>query len=87
MLYFGAVSDRVAALVAAGTDRARSATCASAAGPGTVLSRFDAGGTCEYGTQTCQAYEIRMATGLLTTRVTRPADRARGPWPGWSPSP
>ncbi|MET7422668.1 hypothetical protein [Dactylosporangium sp. NPDC005555] len=51
--------------------------------PGTLLSRFDDGSSCEYGTRTCQAFEIRMATGLLPSLVVRRADPDRGPWPGW----
>lgn len=76
-------ADRVLARVAAGDGPGELRDLPVAGGPGTVLSRFDAGSSCEYGTQTCQAYEIRMATGLIPSLVVRPADPDRGPWPGW----
>ncbi|MFF5229754.1 WD40 repeat domain-containing protein [Dactylosporangium sp. NPDC000521] len=76
--------DRIVALVAAGKGAGELRDVPLAAGlPGTLLSRFDAGQSCEFGMQTCQAYEIRMATGLLPSLVVRPADPDRGPWPGW----
>jgi WD40 repeat protein len=50
------------------------------AGTRRVLSRFDAG-TCEYGFQTCNAYRVQLATGLLASATVRPSDPDRGPWP------
>jgi hypothetical protein len=76
-------ADRVVAQVAAGDGPGEIRDLPLAGGVGTVLSRFDAGTSCEFGMQTCQAYEIRMATGLLPSLVTRRADPDRGPWPGW----
>jgi hypothetical protein len=76
-------AERVLAQVAAGDGPGELRDLPLTGGPGTVLSRFDAGSSCEFGTQTCQAYEIRMATGLLPSLVVRPADADRGPWPGW----
>ncbi|GAA1501318.1 hypothetical protein GCM10009827_010170 [Dactylosporangium maewongense] len=76
--------DRIVALVSAGEGPGELRDVPLGGGlPGTLLSRFDAGQSCEYGTQTCQAYEIRMATGLLPSLVVRRADPDRGPWPGW----
>ena len=76
-------ADRVLARVAAGDGPGELRDLPVTGGPGTVLSRFDAGSSCEYGMEPCQAYEIRMATGLLPSLVVRPADPDRGPWPGW----
>lgn len=76
-------ADRVLAQVAAGDGPGELRDLPLAGGPGTVLSRFDPGTSCEYWTQTCRAYHIRVATGLLPSLVVRPADPDRGPWPAW----
>ncbi|MDG6107145.1 PD40 domain-containing protein [Dactylosporangium aurantiacum] len=76
--------DRVVAQVAAGDGPGELRDLPVAGGPGALLSRFDPGSTCELGLQTCQAFEIRMATGLLPALVVRPADADRGPWPRWT---
>ena len=48
----------------------------------TVLSRFDTGRSCELGIQTCQVFEIEVATGLLQSMTVRPAGEPdTGPWP------
>ncbi|MCP2324429.1 hypothetical protein HDA40_002936 [Hamadaea flava] len=53
-------------------------------GTRTSLTRFDAGKSCELGTQTCQTYRLTVAAGLLPDLTTRPAGTAhRGPWPTW----
>jgi hypothetical protein len=44
-----------------------------------VLSRFADGRSCEYGTQTCNAYRIQLAACLLVTAGLRDADPDRGP--------
>ncbi|MER7335202.1 MULTISPECIES: hypothetical protein [unclassified Micromonospora] len=47
-----------------------------------TLSRFDTGSTCELGTQTCQVFDLHVATGLLPELTVRSAGRPqRGPWP------
>jgi hypothetical protein len=47
-----------------------------------TLSRFDTGSTCELGTQTCQIFDLHLATGLLPDLTVRNAGRPqRGPWP------
>ncbi|MEV4517679.1 hypothetical protein AB0K00_53065 [Dactylosporangium sp. NPDC049525] len=76
-------ADRVLAQVAAGSGPGELRDVPLAGGPGTVLSRFDPGMSCEFGLKTCQAYQIRVATGLLPSLVVRPADPDRGPWPVW----
>jgi dipeptidyl aminopeptidase/acylaminoacyl peptidase len=49
-----------------------------------VLSRFDTGSTCEFGTQSCQVFDLQLATGLLPGVTVRDAGWAhRGPWPAW----
>jgi hypothetical protein len=53
-------------------------------GAATVLSRFDNGRSCGYGLHRCDAYEIRMASGLLPALPVRPAGEPdRGSWPTW----
>ena len=76
--------DRILAQVAAGDGAGELRDLPVTGGPGTVLSRFDPGSTCELGLSSCQAYEIRMATGLLPSLVVRSADADRGPWPRWT---
>ncbi|GAA2615988.1 hypothetical protein GCM10010399_53680 [Dactylosporangium fulvum] len=47
-----------------------------------TLSRFDTGSTCELGLQTCQVFDLQLATGLLPDLAVRNASRPqRGPWP------
>jgi hypothetical protein len=40
-----------------------------------TLSRFDTGRTCELGTQTCHAFDLHLATGLLPDLIVRSAGR------------
>lgn len=48
------------------------------------LSRFGTGSTCEFGTQSCQVFDLQLATGLLPGVTVRHATSARrGPWPIW----
>ena len=48
-----------------------------------TLSRFDTGHTCELHTQTCQVFDLHLATGLLHDLTVRSAGRPQrgGPWP------
>ncbi|MFE9693223.1 hypothetical protein [Micromonospora sp. NPDC005806] len=47
-----------------------------------TLAHFDTGSTCELGTQSCQIFDLHLATGLLTDLTVQRANRAhRGPWP------
>ncbi|WBB64824.1 hypothetical protein [Micromonospora sp. WMMD812] len=47
-----------------------------------TLSRFDTGHNCELGTQTCQVFDLHLATGLLPDLTVRSAGRPqRGPRP------
>jgi dipeptidyl aminopeptidase/acylaminoacyl peptidase len=47
-----------------------------------TLSRFDTGRTCELGTETCQVFDLHLATGLLPDATVTSAGRPqRGPWP------
>jgi hypothetical protein len=47
-----------------------------------TLSRFDTGSTCELGTQTCQVFDLQLATGLLPDLTVRHGGSPqRGPWP------
>ncbi|MFC0003801.1 hypothetical protein [Micromonospora siamensis] len=47
-----------------------------------TLSRFDTGHSCELGTQSCQVFDLHLATGLLPQLTVRDAGRPRrGPWP------
>ncbi|WP_238013689.1 WD40 repeat domain-containing protein [Dactylosporangium sp. AC04546] len=46
------------------------------------LSLFDTGSTCELGMQSCQVFDLQLATGLLADATVRPASSPdRGPWP------
>ncbi|GGM34898.1 RNA polymerase sigma factor [Dactylosporangium sucinum] len=46
------------------------------------LTRFDTGSTCELGMQTCQVFDLQLATGLLAdVTVRRASSPDRGPWP------
>ncbi|MFG2054312.1 WD40 repeat domain-containing protein [Micromonospora sp. NPDC048930] len=52
------------------------------AGTRRTLSHFDTGRTCELGTQSCQLFDLHLATGLLPDLTVRNAGRPqRGPWP------
>ncbi|SCG39405.1 hypothetical protein [Micromonospora inositola] len=52
------------------------------AGTRRTLSRFDTGDSCELGMQTCQVFDLQLATGLLPDLTVRHAGRPqRGPWP------
>ncbi|MEV4480103.1 hypothetical protein [Micromonospora coxensis] len=52
------------------------------AGTRRTLARFDTGRTCELGMQSCQLFDLHLATGLLPDLTVRSAGRAqRGPWP------
>ncbi|MGW4152081.1 hypothetical protein ACWEDF_02840 [Micromonospora chersina] len=52
------------------------------AGARRTLSRFDTGRTCEWGTQSCQLFDLHLATGLLPELSVRHSGRPqRGPWP------
>ncbi|MGW5670234.1 hypothetical protein [Micromonospora sp. NPDC003776] len=52
------------------------------AGGRRTLARFDTGRTCELGTQSCQLFDLHVATGLLPDLTVRDAGRPqRGPWP------
>ncbi|GAA3216193.1 WD40 repeat domain-containing protein [Dactylosporangium siamense] len=54
------------------------------AGTRRVLSRFDTGSSCEFGTQSCQVFDLQLATALLPGVTARDAGWAhRGPWPAW----
>ncbi|SCF28230.1 hypothetical protein [Micromonospora mirobrigensis] len=47
-----------------------------------TLSRFATGHSCELGTQSCQLFDLHLATGLLADLTVRDAGRPRrGPWP------
>lgn len=47
-----------------------------------TLSRFDTGSTCELGAQTCEVFDLQLATGLLPDlTVRRAGSPQRGPWP------
>ncbi|GIF49180.1 WD40 repeat protein [Asanoa ferruginea] len=48
-----------------------------------TLSRFDTGHSCELHTQTCQLFDLHLATGLLPDLAVRDAGRPQrgGPWP------
>ncbi|MEU5907879.1 hypothetical protein [Micromonospora sp. NPDC047527] len=47
-----------------------------------TLARFDTGSTCEIGLQSCQLFDLHLATGLLPDLTVRSAGRPqRGPWP------
>jgi hypothetical protein len=47
----------------------------------TVLTRFTRKQNCEFGLQTCDAYRVQLASGLLTRAGVRPSDPDHGPWP------
>lgn len=52
------------------------------AGTRRTLSRFDTGRTCELGMQTCQIFDLHLASGLLPDLTLRSAGGPqRGPWP------
>jgi dipeptidyl aminopeptidase/acylaminoacyl peptidase len=71
-------------LVLATNDRGQLSFAEVALGSGArrTLSRFDTGSTCELGMQTCQVWDLHLATGLLPDLVVREAGSPqRGPWP------
>ncbi|MET8835937.1 hypothetical protein ABZV78_18725 [Micromonospora sp. NPDC004540] len=52
------------------------------AGTRRTLSRFDTGSTCELGIESCQLFDLHLATGLLPELGVRHSGRPqRGPWP------
>ncbi|GAA4565480.1 hypothetical protein GCM10023176_13700 [Micromonospora coerulea] len=47
-----------------------------------TMSRFDTGHNCELGMQSCQVFDLQLATGLVPDLTVRHAGRPqRGPWP------
>ncbi|MEV4539667.1 hypothetical protein AB0J82_38420 [Asanoa sp. NPDC049518] len=76
-------SDSLIVATINGSDHLALAEVDRGTGSRRTLSRFDIGRTCELHTQTCQVFDLHLATGLLPELTVRDAGRPQrgSPWP------